>query len=91
MAKKRIANSSVPVLTAFKNWCIRNGITSATNYCTWLKNTINDIQNWAPSVQLTMSEKYYLDVVPALIQSGIFIKQKLYVNYLRSTLKKLLK
>lgn len=91
MAKKRIANSSVPVLTAFKNWCIRNGITSATNYCTWLKNTINDIQNWAPSVQLTMSEKYYLDVVPALIQSGIFYKAEIVCELLEKHIKEAIK
>lgn len=90
MAKKRIANYSVPVLGDFITWCHANGIKYASNYCTWLKNTVNDIQKLAPSVQLTMSEKDYLDVVPALINSGIFYKAEIVCDLLEKHIKEAL-
>jgi len=77
MAKK-IANLSVPVLSDFKRWLTNQQhlkSVTADNYCTWLKqNLISDIETLVPSVALTLSEKNFLNVVPALIQAGVSYK-----------------
>lgn len=88
MAKKKIANSSLPVLSDFKVWLsTRVKANTASDYCTWLKNIINDIKVLAPNVKLTLSEENYLNVVPALIQSGIFYKAEIVCELLEKHIK----
>lgn len=93
MAKKRIANSSIPILDDFKSWFVnhnsnkKNPSKTAGNYCSWLKNVINDIKEASKSIVLMSSEEDFLTVIPSLIQAKVFYKAEIVCNLLETHIK----
>ena len=88
---KRIYSKTIPAMPEFQKWlieCGKKGKNTSYLYCRYLKRLIKDIEEFAPEIDLTESEKNYLEVVPAFIKEKVEYKAIIVIDLLLNNLNK---
>ncbi len=91
---KKIYSKTIPAMPEFQKWLIKSGKTGKNTsylYCRYLKRLIKDIEAFAPKIDLTESEKNYLEVVPAFIKEKVGYKAIIVLELLLDNLNKAIK